>query len=184
MSKRVQLDVGRHVPYQFRLLSDGLLGFAWPKWVRSGGRSKFRVHSVEPYRLSLWRYGLSKEFIWLLGWFDEHGPRAVMQITPDGDYTQNGVRWNTVGYGSPHHTQLVTAPDRSGLYYFHAKGKSGRFSCSTVSFLGERCRHPEAFAHSWDVLGAGRAGHTAVRVIMTFSIARQVLKTLSTSGPS
>jgi N,N-dimethylformamidase len=126
-SKRVQLDVGRDAPYQFRLLSDGLLGFAWPKWVRSGERSEFRVHAVEPYRLSLWRYGLSKAFIRLLGWFDEHGPRAVMQITPDGDYTQTGVRWNTVGYGSPHHTQLVTAPDRSGLYYFHAKGRSGRF---------------------------------------------------------
>ncbi len=126
-SKRLQLDVGRDVPYQFRLLADGLLGFAWPKWVRSGERSEFRVHSVEPYRLSLWRYGLTKEFIRLLGWFDEHGPRAVMQITPDGDYTQTGVRWNTVGYGSPHHTQLVPAPDRSGLYYFHARGTSGRF---------------------------------------------------------
>ncbi len=114
-------------PYHFRLLSDCLLGYMWPKWVRSGERSEFRVHAVEPYRLSLWRYGLNKEFVKLLGWFDEHGPRATMQITPDGDYVQTGVQWNKVGYGSPHHTQLVPGPERSGLYYLHAEGESGDF---------------------------------------------------------
>ncbi|MGQ0548768.1 MAG: N,N-dimethylformamidase beta subunit family domain-containing protein [Armatimonadota bacterium] len=126
-SKSVPVNVEQGKPYHFRLLADRLLGFAWPKWVKSGERSEFRVHSVEPYRLSLWRYGLRKEFVRLLGWFDEHGPRAVMQITPDGDYTQTGVQWNTIGYGSPHHTQLVSGPERSGLYYFHAKGESGAF---------------------------------------------------------
>ena len=45
----------------------------------------------------------------------------VMQITPDGDYTQTGVAWNKVGYLSPHHLQKVEAPTRSGLYYFHAR---------------------------------------------------------------
>ena len=127
-AKSVDLEVDPGRPHQFRLLADGLLGYVWPKWVRSGERSEFRVHSVEPYRLSLWRYGWTKEFVRLLGWFDEHGPRAVMQITPDGDYTQTGVEWNKRGYGSPHHTQFATAPARSGLYYFHAKAESsGRF---------------------------------------------------------
>ncbi len=126
-SKSVTVTIREGTPYQFRLLSDCLLGFAWPKWVRSGERSEFRVHAVEPYRLSLWRYGWKKEFVKLLGWFDEHGPRAVMQITPDGDYTQTGVQWNRVGYGSPHHTQFVSGPERSGLHYFHARGESGAF---------------------------------------------------------
>lgn len=127
-SKSVRMTADPEKPYQFRLLSDCILGYAWPRWVRSGERSEFRVHSPEPYRLSLWRYGLRREFVKLLGWFDEHGPRATMQITPDGDYTQTGVGWNRVGYGSPHHTQLVAGPERSGLYYFHAKGeKSGEF---------------------------------------------------------
>ncbi len=85
------------------------------------------MHAVEPYRLSLWRYGLRREFVKLLGWFDEHGPRAVMQITPDGDYSQTGVGWNKQGYGNPHLTQFVTGPERSGLYYLHAKTESGRF---------------------------------------------------------
>jgi hypothetical protein len=31
------------------------------------------------------------------------------------------------GYASRHHSQLVAAPGRSGLYYFHAKGESGAF---------------------------------------------------------
>ena len=115
-SKRVRMQATPDRPHHFRLLSDRLLGYAWPKWVRAGERSEFRVHSPEPYRLSLWRYGLKKTFVRLIGWYDEHGPRAVAQITPDGDYTRTGVNWNKVGYGSLHHTQFAAAPDRSGLY--------------------------------------------------------------------
>jgi N,N-dimethylformamidase len=127
-SKHVELDIDKDSPpHHFRLLSDGLLGYVWPKWVRSGELSEFRVHAVEPYKLTLWRYGLQKEFVKLLGWFDEHGPRAVMQITPDGDYTRTGVGWNKVGYGNPHITQFVTGAERSGLYYLEAKTESGRF---------------------------------------------------------
>jgi hypothetical protein len=116
-------------PHQFRLLSDCLLGYAWPKWVRGGEESEFRVHSVEPYQLELWRYGWEPERVRELGWHDEHAPRAVMQVTPDGDYTQTGCEWNRVGYGSQTHRQFVPAPDRSGLYYFRAATASGkRFS--------------------------------------------------------
>jgi hypothetical protein len=122
-SKSSIVEVGSE-PHQFRLLSDCLLGYVWPKWVQSGERSEFRVHAVEPYRLSLWRYGREKEFVKLLGWFDEHGPRAVMQITPDGDYTQTGIEWNKRGYGSAHHTQFVTGPEKSGLYYLEAETES------------------------------------------------------------
>ena len=127
-SKCVAIPADERRPCQFRLLSDCILGYVWPRAVKSGERSEFRVHSPEPYRLSLWRYGWKREFVKLLGWFDEHGPRAVMQITPDGDYTQTGVGWNKIGYGSAHHTQFVTGPERSGLYYLHAKGEtSGEF---------------------------------------------------------
>ncbi len=125
-SKSVHMDVvPGQPPYQFRLLTDGLLGYAWPKWVKVGAKSEFRVHSVEPYQLSLWRYGIQKEFIRSLGWFDEHGPRATMQITPDGDYTQTGVFWNKFGYANPHLHQYVEAPSRSGLYYFRARTARG-----------------------------------------------------------
>ena len=126
-SKSVRVRVGQEPPYQFRLLSDTLLGYAWPKWVRSGEKAEFRVHAVEAYKLELWRYGWKKEFVRNLGWYDEHGPRATMQITPDGDYTQTGVAWNKQGYTSPHHLQFATAPEQSGLYYFHARGESGAF---------------------------------------------------------
>jgi N,N-dimethylformamidase len=124
--KRVRMRLPVAQPYQFRLLSDSLLGYAWPKYVRSGERSEFRVHSVEQYGLSLWRYGWNKEHVANLGWHDEHGPRAVMQITPDGDYTRTGVEWNRHGYISPTHQQYVTGPSRSGLYYFHATTPAGR----------------------------------------------------------
>jgi len=123
-SALVDIIPGR-APYQFRLLSDCLLGYVWPKWVKAGERSEFRVHSVEPYQLSLWRYGIEKEPIKSLGWFDEHGPRATMQITPDGDYTQTGVAWNILGYANPHLHQYVKAPARPGLYYFHARTAAG-----------------------------------------------------------
>ncbi len=113
-------------PHHFRLLSDSLLGYAWPKWVRSGEESEFRVHSVEPYKLELWRYGWEPEFVRNMGWHDEHGPRAVMQVTPDGDYTRTGAEWNKVGYANSVHSQHVAGPERSGLYYFRAFTAGGR----------------------------------------------------------
>jgi hypothetical protein len=124
--KRLPLTLPTQQPHHFRLLSDGLLGYAWPKCVRSGEESEFRVHSTECFHLELWRYGWTKERVCGLGWHDEHGPRAMMQVTPDGDYTQTGVEWNKVGYASPAHKQFVTAPVKSGLYYFHASTVSGK----------------------------------------------------------
>src|SRR5690242_11438746 len=126
-SKRVVVDLAAGQPHHFRLLKDDLLGYAWPKWVRAGEASEFRVHSDAAYKIDLWRYGGHKQLVRPLGWFDEHGPRATVQITPDGDYTQTGVTWNKFGYSSPHHKQFIAAPDRTGLYYFHAKSEVGRF---------------------------------------------------------
>ena len=126
-SKRVHINAADRLPHQFRLLTDRLIGYMSPQWSKSGGKSEYRVHAVEEYRLSLWRYGLRKEFIRLIGWYDEHGPRANMQITPDGDYTQSGVEWNKIGYGNVQLAQMLTAPERSGLYYIHAETPSGKF---------------------------------------------------------
>jgi hypothetical protein len=143
--KRTELDVFPGMPpHQFRLLKDGLLGYAWPKWVKAGEKAEFRVHSDEQYKLSLWRYGWKKELVKPIGWFDEHGPRATVQLTPDGDYTQTGVTWNKFGYSSPHHKQYVVAPERSGLYYFHAKGESGKFFSFPWIVAPAKPQHPIA----------------------------------------
>ncbi len=126
-SKIVNMEVNPDTPYQFRLLSDCLMGYMWPKCVKSGERSEFRVHSHEAYKIELWRYGYEKEFVRPIGWYDEHGPRATVQLSPDGDYCQTGVQWNKFGYTSPSHKQYVEAPERAGLYYLHAKTESGLF---------------------------------------------------------
>jgi hypothetical protein len=123
-SKRVTVALDAARPVQFRLLSDRLLGHAWPKWCRGGERVQFRVHAVEPYKLGLWRYGYRKEFVRNVGWFDDHGPRAVMQTLPDRHFVETGVAWDN-GHGV--HRQFLTTPDRSGLYYFHAHSESGHF---------------------------------------------------------
>src|SRR5438552_3620078 len=123
-SKRVTMQIASHRPVHFRLLRDRLLGYAWPKWCRGGERVQFRVHSVEPYKLTLWRYGYRKEFIRNIGWYDNHGPRACMQTLPDSHFVESGVNWDA-GHGV--HGQTILAPDRSGLHYFHAKGESGAF---------------------------------------------------------
>lgn len=125
-SKRVTLLLPNEKPHHFRLLSDKLIGYAWPKWCKAGEKVEFRVHTVEPYKLSLWRYGLKKEFIRNVGWYDNHGPRAAMQTVPDGFFTETGVKWDA-GFGTVH-KQSIQAPDRSGLYYFHAKTESGAFT--------------------------------------------------------
>ena len=148
-SKWVKVEVKPGSIRHFRLLSDSLFGYAWPKWNNSGGQSEFRVHSTEPYFLSLWRYGLKKELVQTIGWFDEHGPRPNMQVLPDCDFTQSGVAWNRLGYTKKFkpegdclvhgpdasenclqcfcQSQLVTAPEESGLYYFHVETDSGKF---------------------------------------------------------
>jgi N,N-dimethylformamidase len=123
-SKRSKVSVGSFGPIHFRLLSDRLLGYAWPKWCRAGDVVELRVHAVEPYKLGLWRYGYHKEFIHNLGWYDNHGPRAAMQTIPDGHFVEQGVGWDN-GFGL--HRQFLTAPERSGLYYVHARTESGAF---------------------------------------------------------
>lgn len=124
-SKTSRVTVGGAAA-QIRLLSDGLVGYMWPKWVRAGETSEYRVHAVEQYQLTLWRYGLRKEYVSMIGWVDEHGPRANMQTLPDGDFTRRGVEWNQAGFPSP---PTVVAPERSGLYYIHARTPSGRLFC-------------------------------------------------------
>jgi hypothetical protein len=123
-SKWVECELGRD-PYMFRLLRDTIAGYMWPKWVRSGEKSEIRVHSPEQYQLTLWRYGLEKKFVRMLSWFDEHGPRATVQIAPDGDFSQSGMQWNRHGYLFPHVQQFVEAPEESGLYYLWARTPSG-----------------------------------------------------------
>ena len=123
-SKRVTVQIDLQRPIQFRLLSDQLIGYTWPKWCREGERVEFRMHAVEPYKLGLWRYGFEKEFVRNIGWFDNHGPRASIQTLPDGHFVETGVNWDS-GFGI--HRQVINAPERSGLYYFHAKGESGAF---------------------------------------------------------
>lgn len=124
-AKSATVQVPAQLPYQFRLLSDELSGYAWPKWVRAGEAAEFRVHAVEPFHVTLWRYGKEPELVQDLGWHDEHAPRAMMQITPDGDFTSTGVCWNQVGYGNPMFRPMANAPSRSGLYYFRAQTASG-----------------------------------------------------------
>jgi hypothetical protein len=123
-SKRVRATLGSGKPVHFRLLSDRLLGYAWPKWCRAGDAVQFRVHAVEPYRLDLYRYGLHKEHVRNVGWYDNHGPRAATQTLPDGPFVETGVAWDN-GFGV--HRQVLAAPERTGLYYFHARAESGEF---------------------------------------------------------
>lgn len=125
--KRTTVELDPDRPHQFRLLSERIFGYVWPKWVRAGEPSEVRTHSPEPFRLSLWRYGREACEDQVISWVDEHGPRATVQLTPDGDYTRGGVMWNRDGYANAGYRLTVPAPERSGLYYFHAEGESGAF---------------------------------------------------------
>jgi hypothetical protein len=149
-SKRVHATLGRG-PVHFRLLSDRLLGYAWPKWCRGGDSVHFRVHSVEPYKLLLYRYGLKKEFVRNVGWYDNHGPRAAMQTLPDAHFVETGIGWNS-GFGV--HGQFVAVPERSGLYYFHARGESGAFFSFPLVVAPARPRAPVAVLASTNTWNA------------------------------
>jgi hypothetical protein len=121
-SKTSEAVIGGNAPFHFRLLSDRLLGYMWPKWVRSGEPAEYRVHGSEQYQLTLWRYGLKKEFVRMIGWVDEHGPDSNRQLLPDGDFTQTGTKWNERGFAA---RPTIAAPDGTGLYYLWARTPSG-----------------------------------------------------------
>jgi len=117
--KSVTVDLQDGEPVQFRLLSDRVLGYVWPKWSAAGDLAEVRVHSPASYRVELWRYGWEKQFVRSLG-YDSHAPFATRRATPDGDYTRDGVRWE-----DPLRSE---APDRSGLYYLHVHTAAGEFT--------------------------------------------------------
>jgi N,N-dimethylformamidase len=116
--KRCVVDVSDE-PVQLRLLSDRMYGYAWPKWVASGATSQLRVSSRSAYRAELWRCGWQRKLVAPLG-YDSHAPFATGRITPDGDYTRTGVDWQE--------PFVATAPQRSGLYYFHVHNSDGEFT--------------------------------------------------------
>ncbi len=117
--KRTTAELTEGNPLQLRLLSDRVLGYAWPKWAAAGESAEVRVHSPAPYQVELWRYGWQKELVRPLG-YDSHAPGATRRITPDGDYTRHGVGW--------HDPLTVAAPDRSGLYFLHVHTATGQFT--------------------------------------------------------
>jgi hypothetical protein len=128
--KFVDLDVKSDMaPHRFRLLSDRLLGYAWPKWALPGERVELRIHAQEPFRASIWRYGWEKRLVTDLGLFDSFGPGGDRQVVPDGDFTIDGCRWNENGYPfGPDARNVIEAPPDTGLYYVHLKAvRSGNF---------------------------------------------------------
>ncbi len=124
-AKRIAARVDPDRPLRIRMLSDRLIGYMWPKWVRAGQTSEYCVHSTETFRLDLFRYGWDPTFVQSYGWCGEHGPRAMAQITPDGDYTQTGVQFNRTGYSLKFQKHRIRAPQQSGLYYLHARTVAG-----------------------------------------------------------
>lgn len=131
-AKHVDVVLPTANAYRFRLLSAELAVFPWPKWCRAGDSVDAYVHSMEPYSLSLWRYGLEKRQVATFGWFGDHGPEALRQITPDGDYTQRGVHWGSTGYDDPPSGDRLAVPDLGGLLFVHAETASGGFVSSPL----------------------------------------------------
>lgn len=127
--KWVDMEVAEGRIHHFRLLSDNLCGYVWPKWNKSGEIGQVRLHLPHDAVVTLWRYGWEREFITELGHFSDEPRGAYAQILPDGDITQSGVRWSDHGYSYPEVDPrvYVEAPERSGLYYFHAKDTTGAF---------------------------------------------------------
>jgi N,N-dimethylformamidase len=125
-SKWIECNLPAKSPLQLRLMSQAPCGFMSPKWIKAGSHSEIMVHSHEQFRLSLWRYGLTKEPAGVISWFDEHAAHTTEQLLPDEDFTQCGVNWNRIGYPSIHPQQLLRAPQRSGLYYLWGRTLSGR----------------------------------------------------------
>jgi N,N-dimethylformamidase len=152
--KFVDLDVVPGMaPHRFRLLSDRLLGYAWPKWAQPRERVELRLHATEPFHVSLWRYGWQKHLVRDLGLFDSFGPGGDRQVVPDGDFTIGGCRWNENGYPfGADERNVIDAPDRTGLYYVHMKavGSGAFFSFPLIVAPGEPSSDVAVLASTMD----------------------------------
>lgn len=126
-AKHVDITLPVVEPIKFRLLSDKLVGYMWPKWSVSGEQSTIRINSATACRVELFKYGWEKKSHGVVTVLDEHGPRAMIQMLPDTDFTQTGVQFNKVGFPNPLMTWRLTAPQESGLYYIHLKNEGGEF---------------------------------------------------------
>ena len=114
--KRSTQEISIGTQINFRLLSNQLYGYVSPRWSVSGTEATVLVSSKTPYSLELWHYGAKKTLIKRLG-FDTHPVGATLQTTPDGDYLSDPLNWND--------SNLMTAPEKSGLYFVHIKNASG-----------------------------------------------------------
>ena len=61
-SKTVRMNAHPSEPFHFRMLSDCILGYVWPREVKAGQRSEFRVHSPESYRLIIIRFQVETNY--------------------------------------------------------------------------------------------------------------------------
>jgi hypothetical protein len=126
--KRSTVEIGEDRVHDLRLLRSRPLGYIWPKWCRAGETAEYRLHTPQDTRLTLWRYGAEKELVRKITWHDEHGPHSCLQRLPDGDFVGEGVGWNETGYElNDPHSQTITAPERSGLYYLHMETADEEF---------------------------------------------------------
>jgi N,N-dimethylformamidase len=167
-AKRADITVAPADLHEFRLLSTRPCGYAWPKWVRAGESAELRVSCGEPFQIDLWRYGLAREHVRSVGFWEDHPPGAMRQILPDGDFTQSGARWSRFGYAYPSFDPrtAVAAPERSGLYYFHLTGQSGSFFSFPWIVAPRRPAAPIAVLASnitWNAYNdyGGRSNYTA-----------------------
>jgi len=125
--KHVDITLPAKEPFNFRLPSTKLVGYMSPRWSVSGENSKIRISSATSCRVELFRYGKEKESHGVITWLDEHGPRAMTQVIPDGDIAQSGCKFGTVGFPNPGMTWSIKAPEKSGMYYIHLENEGGEF---------------------------------------------------------
>ncbi|CAN5640697.1 hypothetical protein BH10ACT3_BH10ACT3_21100 [soil metagenome] len=126
--KQVQVELVEGAPIRFRLLSERLYGYVWPKWTTSGGTGELCVHAPIAHHVSLWRYGWKRELVSHIGDFDDHPPGSLAQMLPDGDVAALGARWNRTGYATPAVDPRIhqVAPAEHGLHLVHVETADGR----------------------------------------------------------
>ena len=125
--KHVDITLPSKELFKFRLLSTKLVGYMSPRWSVSGETSRIRINSATSCRVELFRYGKEKESYGVVTWLDEHGPKAMTQVIPDGDLAQSGCQFGTVGFPNPGMTWGIKAPEKSGMYYIHLENEGGEF---------------------------------------------------------
>jgi hypothetical protein len=169
--KRVRIAIGEGKPYYFRLLSDRLLGYAWPKWCRaekpSNGASTRSSRTSWDCGAMVIARSLSAILAGTILWIIEHAPEVTtlrdpyfyLDPTSDGEVYQLAKNlW--LKLVEANESNVTILGNASGFFTLHDKALSEELLKKAQSLEPNNPEWAERLGHLYELEMDGRKGES------------------------